>query len=154
MARPAQYVGPHKVALVSEEVQKTPRGADIVKVTYDADNVFSEIMPKHVFERLVTEEPTDFNSLRERRYKPVVEALATICVEEDIKFMDLAHVAKLLVNKLEDAFERASSYLWTGDPRAWVSGIDYRGDLSLLLAEKVLRGIPSDESTPAKSEGA
>lgn len=140
-----QYYGPWKVAAVVELEYKTPKGADMVKVMLD-DGVAPEVMPKATFERLVSETPVDLTTLRDNRYKPVLEELASVLLEHDIKFMDLAYVGKALVNKIEDAFERASSFLWTGDPKAWIPGVDYRGDLTAIGAEQVLRSIKSDES--------
>lgn len=134
-----RYVGPHKVMAAVIQEQTTPGGLPLVEIRYEAENLASEIMPQHVFEQIATSEPTDFTSLRERRYAPLIIALAEVVLESDIMFSDMAYVAKQLVNKLEDSFECASSLLWTGNPKAWISGIDYRSNLTILAADRILK---------------
>lgn len=142
-----RYIGPDKVVMVSECEHKTPMGADMVLIHFEG-NTAPETMPKATFERLVTPEPMEPTLFREKRYEPLLNDLTAVMMEYDVKFGDLAYVGKSLVNKIEDAFERASSFLWTGDDRRWTSGIDHRHDLTLLGAEKVLREIKQDEPKP------
>lgn len=116
----------------------------MIEVVYKGDKLPNEAMPLSTFNLIKTPDPQTDSFLREKRYEKLIMDLAGLCVENDIKFQDLAHVGKALVNKLEDAFERASLNLWVGDDKRWVSGIDYRWNLSLLQADDILKRIKPD----------
>jgi len=138
------FLGPNEVEKIDPQEQKTPAGKPIVKVIFKGENVRSETMPLHVFNLLKTTEPKDYNWIRETKHAQLFKDLAALCLEADVKFSDLAYVCKELCNKLQDGFERASSFLWTGDDKAWIPGFDHRSDLTLLQADAVLKKIQSD----------
>jgi len=139
-----KYLGPHKVSAAIIESYKTPKGNEIVKVIYEAPNLPPETMPKADFERLTKDVPTDFTALREARYKDVIQELKAVLLEHDLKFSDLGYVGKRLVNDVEDAFERASSFLWTGNDKEWISGVSFLSDRTLLQADQILSKINLD----------
>lgn len=141
------YIGPFKVTGAVTQEFKTPNGEEILKIYFEGENVFPEIMPRKTFERLVKELPTDLTSLQIARYQPLLEDLAKVVLEHDIKYSDLAYVAKNLVRKFEDAYERAANLLWTGDDKQWVSGVDWRSDRTLLEVEKILKSYNGNKPT-------
>lgn len=138
------FVGPNEVDRIELVDQKTPAGKDVAKVFYKGEGDRHEIMPLAIFNILKTNEPKDYNWLREKKHGQLLKDLAALCLEADVKHSDLAHVSKSLCNNLEDAFERAASFLWTGDDKAWISGIDHRFHLTLLQADAVLNKIQAD----------
>lgn len=126
-------------------------GAELVRVHFNADGVFPELLPKTTYERLVSAEPVELTLLRELRYKPLIDNLTQVMMEYDVKFSDLGYVGKALVNKIEDAFERASNYLWTKNDATWTPGVDYRSDRTILEAEAVLKTARDTANEQAKT---
>lgn len=145
MPETSAFIGPFKVLAVEILERKTPKGADIVKVSFDTDAQPPLTMPKATFEVMVTDVPKDFNYLRDVRYKKLLETLTAECLEVDVVYSDIAYLGKALVNKMEDAYERTANYLWTGDDKTWIPGVDYRSDRTLLECDEILKKIPPRE---------
>lgn len=139
-----RYLGPNKIGSVVVLDEKTIGGNDIVQVNYEAPELDSERYTKAVFEQMVTNEPKDYNWLREHRYKKLILDLTTIALENDIRYADIKYVATELANKMDAAFERATNFLWTRNDKAWIPGINSLSDRTLMEADKILREIKSN----------
>ena len=138
------FVGPKEVIGVTVIDTKTPSGKDIVKILF-ADDSLPEIMPLDTFELVVTDEPKDWNYLRDKRYEKLMIELTKCVLEADIVFHDIHHVTDELKKKLETAFDRATSYLWTKDDRQFIAGFNPMALRTLLEADAVLMTIKKDE---------
>lgn len=144
-----KYLGPILVTLVEELNQKTPNGKDVVKV--HLENNPPLIYVKDVFERVVTSTPIDFTLLREKTHEVTLKDLTSVLLESGISYGDLAHVCKKLAEKVEDAFDRATHYLWTKRDQDWVPGVHNLNDRSILECEQILKSITND-TTPTTEE--
>ena len=145
------FIGPNKVSGVVILDYKTPKGAEVVKILYENPIIPFEIMPKVTFERVVSSEAKDWNYVREKRGEGLLEELAAVCMEHDVVYGDVAHIAHNLQAKLKTAFDRATNFLWTKDDKQFIDGRPSPIDLrSLLEAEQVLKGIPPEVSVPVE----
>lgn len=144
-----RFVGPNQVFGVTITEDKTPSGKEIVKVLYENKELAPDVMPMAVFERLVTDVPKDYNWLRETRYQKLVDDMTVLCLENDVQFSDIAHVATSLKDKLEAAFQRATNVLWTGDDKTWYPGVHPLTFRTLLEADRILKNHvkPSTDTT-------
>lgn len=139
-----QYLGPAEITTTIAIDEKTPKGNPMVTVVFKDKP--SETYPLKIFEALVSDEPHDFNWIRENRYKALLDELAGVCLEADLKFEDLAYIGKTLVYRLENSFERASNFLWTKDDKKWVAGVPFLFERSLIEAEKILKTINGEKN--------
>lgn len=143
------YVGPNKVfGLVKEELT-TPSGGEVFRVVYE--NGRSEIMTKKSYDLLATENPTDHTELRERKFKIVIPAFITLMMEYDFKSMDCHPFLNKLMDSLQENYDRASNFLWTGDDKSWIPGFNFVENRTLIECNKVLHSIKSEA---VKEDGA
>jgi len=84
-----QYIGPKKVAMLVVDDMKTYSGADVINVHFEGGD--KQLMSKRTFELVVTETPTDFTSVRDKKLKalyketfPIVAELVAVLGEDDV----------------------------------------------------------------------
>jgi len=140
-----KYLGPFKITGAVIQDYKTPEGDEVVKIFYE--NGESELFSKKTFERLVSETPIDLTTLRQIRYQPILEKLAAVLLEENVKHDDIKYITLNLAEKLLNAFDRATSYLWTGDDKYFVPSGDSMGSRTLLEADQILKKISNGDTT-------
>lgn len=140
-----KYIGPNKIVGATELDYKTPGGDDVIKVIYENPDCFSpDILPKKVFERLVQDQPMDYSTFeREFRYTPFINNLATLFLEENVRYGDIKYIVETLVKKLDTSLDRATSYLWKGDDKKFNPN-DVMKDVSFLEVENTLKKIQKD----------
>lgn len=83
-----QYIGPKKVSVVVVDDMKTYSGADVVVVHFE--NSEKKLMSKKTFEMVVTEKPTDYTSVRDKKLKalyketfPIIAEVVAVLGEDD-----------------------------------------------------------------------
>lgn len=142
-----QYIGPNKVlGLVKQDFQ-TPSGKDVVEVQYEGAHT-PELMSQMAFNLLVTEKPSDYNDLRDRKFRQMIPGILTLITEWDLKSIELKPLLQQIGDNCQDAMERASNYLWTKDDRTWIPGMSFLNERTLLEAERVLKLIGKKEDGP------
>lgn len=139
-----QYLGPFKVMGIVKQKVKTPLGGEVVEVLYE--NRPSEIMPTKAVDMFSTSEPTDFTSLQKKRFDYLIPKLIEQMSEVDVRMFELSSLVAKVHETVTDHFERASNYLWTGDDRNWVVGINYMNNRTIMETHKVLLEMDSDEN--------
>lgn len=148
-----QFIGPRRVIGVSvEESLLTNGGAEIVKVLYDGGH--SEVMPAKSFAILVTNEPTDWTQLSQRRIADLTRKVLMVLAEHDLKAGEIANLTASVGNELHNSFNRATNYLWTKDDGLFTPGYNVVLDRSLLEADIIIKSIPqADAKKPEATEG-
>lgn len=131
-----RYIGPFKVIGITKLDVKTPRGSEVVKVLYE--NRPAEIMPLASFELVVTPEPTDLTNLQRRRFDVLIPKIVEELAEMDVRMFELPGLLNKVHETVTDHFERASSYLWTGDDRNWTHGMNFMNNRTIIETHKVL----------------
>ena len=147
MQEQIKYVGPNEITGVVILDEKTPKGGEMVKVLYKDERLPSETMPKTAFEVLVSDEPRDWNHVRETRYKKLILEITELFLEHGVLYSDNSHVLDTVKKKVEAAYDRATNYLWTKDDPQFVPGYHPLAFRSILDADKILRSI-KDEPKP------
>lgn len=151
MSERKMYFGPAEIIMVKEMPYKTPDGGDVVKVILDRKVQPYEILPKKSFEKLCSFEPIEDTLFRENRYKPVLEKLAEVLLNEGVIYADEAYVCKALHEKLNTSFEKATHFLWTKGEEEFIPGIHELSNRSLLEADVILKQIKNEPSPEQKS---
>lgn len=146
------FIGPNQIFGIVQEEQRTPGGKEIVKVVYEGGKLSPETMPLATFEILVSEAPHDYNWLREKRYKKLLEEMTALCLETDVRYSDIKHLATKFAEKLDSAFERATNYLWTSDDKQWIPGINSLSDRTILEADKILKQIKPNDAEQSNTK--
>ena len=151
MQEQIKYVGPNEITGVVILEEKTPKGAEMVKVLFKDEQLPAEVMPKTAFESLVSNEPHDWNYVRETRYKKLILEIAELFLEHGVLYSDGDYVLETAKKKLEAAYDRATNYLWTKDDSQFVPGYNPLAFRSILDADKILRTI-KNESKPEEAK--
>jgi hypothetical protein len=139
-----KYLGPIKVISVNLTGRQTPSGKEIVEVVLE--NQPTVTYTKDVFEEVATDTPIDFTLLRERTHQKTINDLTAILLERGIMYGDLKYVCQKLAEKVEDAYDRATNFLWTGRDKDWVPGVHNMNDRSILECEAILKKIAPEKS--------
>ncbi len=136
-----RFIGPNEVFGVTIQDDPAVNGDELLEVSYENREIRSELMPKALFEKLISEAPYDYNALREKRTDQLLKDLTRVCLEHAMKYSDLKYVCASLNNKLMACFDRATNFLWTKDDKQFVPGADPLDERTLLDAEVILQGI-------------
>lgn len=134
-----QFIGPLGIVGASLIETKTAGGNDVVEVLYSRGT--KDLMPKSSFDQLVTDKQTDWNDLRDRKFKAIISELVDVMVEFDIKSEDLEALFIKLKDHFTDIFNRATNFLWTGDDTQFIPGTNPSMERSILEAELIYRDI-------------
>lgn len=137
-----QYLGPFKVVGIVKMDVKTPLGGDVIEVLYE--NRPKEIVPLKAFELLVSPVPVDLTTLQRRRFDYLIPKLIEQIAEVDVRMSERVSLFGRLNETIEDHFERASNYLWTGDDRNWAKGVNFMNNRTLIETHKTLLEMNAD----------
>lgn len=74
-----QYIGPRKVLTVAVDTVKTFGNNEVVVVHYDGGD--KELMPKKTFELVVTDVPSDYTTVRTKKFTELRKVLYPIIAE-------------------------------------------------------------------------
>jgi len=150
------FVGPQEIRATVETLDETPGGDLIIEVYYEGVES-PELFPKKVFDSVRTEEPQDYNHIREARKEPLLKELMTVLLEHDLTVADSHHIIESLGNRVTEVFNRCTSYLWTKDDAKYIPGVTPLVNESLLSAHRILSSIKDvkpSETTEASEESA
>lgn len=135
-----RFVGDKKILFAELTDETTPAGTKLVKVVFADDSVehFSELMFNHI----VTDEQTDLSALRERRVKPIVQAILELLREYGIRVGELPYFSALLNQSLDFNRTEAERFLWS----QYMPKPKDLEDVSLIEVDRVLRDYGTKET--------
>lgn len=128
-----EYIGERAIKNVQKTDEKTDGGVRILRVEYEdgESECFSELM----YSVVVSEEPCDLTALREKRIKPVVEALLVILRDWGIKLGELPYMSLVLNSSLDYNGKEALNELWS----QWMPKPKSPDDVDLIAIDRVLK---------------
>ena len=138
-----RYVGPNKVVDVKEEAITTPSGGKVLRVVFESGKW--QLMSEKSYNILLKDSPIDSSSLRDITTNIMMDEIVKIMLEYDIRATDVEHLLQKVTGKIIDCFNRANNYLWTGDDKFFVPGVEPLQFRTLLEADKILKSIPQNE---------
>lgn len=145
-----KFFGPNKIVEVLTEDLKTPLGTEIFEVRFE--NGQSRLMTKLALDHLTTESELDLTSLRDMKFRILCENIANQVLEYGLRYDEIVPLSQHLGQKLETAFGRALSFLWTQDDEQFVAGVNPIDNKDILEVEKILRGIAPAGGGEEKTE--
>lgn len=148
---PNQYIGPNKVVGIVENELKTPMGHEIVEIVFES--IPKILMPKKAFDLLSRNTPMDYTSYTKMKVELIGRELVALIMEYDIRNLEMVILMKFTADLMQDAFERASNFLWTGDDKQWISGMSFLNERTLLEAERVIKRIKNDDNKASEESG-
>lgn len=142
------YIGSNEVFGISKEEFVTPRGSEVVRVSYKDGR--TEMMPKLAFDKLATTTVSDATNLRDRKFNIVIPQILELMAEYDFSSQDTGILFMRCIDSLEENFDRALNMKWTGNDKLWIPGAKSRERFTLLECDQILKSIKNDE--PATGE--
>lgn len=122
-----KFLGEKNILGVSELVEKTPQGYDMVSVNFEDGT--KETMPKKRFEFLVTDTVSDATTVQGK----IKSGLATLVLgmfnEYGVKMGETELIFGAAAGLVNDGFTKAQDLMW---------GVDYQG-ISLIEVNNVLK---------------
>lgn len=137
----SQFIGPRKVESVIVLETKTPKGEAMIEVTYAGE--FKETMSQKLFDASTTSEASDYTNLRDKRVRIISPEIVAILQEYDIRVCDVDSILRMAATEVDNRFNRAVGFLWTGDDSTFVPGMNPIVERSILEAEAILAKIPA-----------
>jgi len=92
--------------------------------------------------RIITEEPCDLSTLREKRLKPVVQNVLQLMCDWGVKLSELPYFSVLINQSLDFNQKEALLKLWSG----WGPKLLHPDDVDLITLDRVLRAQTIDEA--------
>ncbi len=137
-----KYIGPNLVINIEEENFQTPSGGKVFKVTYESGR--SELIPEKAINLLLKDEPIDATARRDIVSGVLTDEIVKLLLEYNIAVIDLDDLVARVTGKVVDAVDRGSNFLWQKTDKDWVAGVNSTHRVTLLDADKVLKGILDD----------
>lgn len=144
------YWGPNKILGVSKSDKKTPGGEEIVVLHLDDKYSQTLEVPAKSFKEFSTDKLVDASNFREKRNEKMAQEIVALIMEYDIKSSDIISLLNHVGTKLQNGFERASNWLWTGDDKTWIPGMSFMDNRTILEADNILKQVPNDRGEPEK----
>jgi len=96
--------------------------------------------------------------------KEILKEMITLVCEYDLTVTEIENVLQTLISEannlfsalgyqIDNAYDRASNYLWSKDDTTFVPGYDQSNDLTLIQAKVVLDSIPQPQVTEPNNDG-
>lgn len=141
-----KFYGKGKVIGIEKvEGLTTPSGGEVVRIMFE--NGSKKIIGKMAYDKFSSDKQVDPNNHQAIKFSPVISLIIDLMTEYDIENYEVESLFKFIKDEIADRFDRASNYLWTGDDRDFIPGMDFRTFKTLLDVEKIIKSIPNkDES--------
>jgi hypothetical protein len=130
-----KYIGPDKITGVDIYDFVTPSGSLVFEVTFE--NEKSMIFPEKGLVAVVSDEPKNFNHVRDARVNLMVPEIMKVIEEYDIPHEQFVHLMSQVAMQWQNNFNRANALLWFGNESEYVPGSDTTDRLTLLMAKRV-----------------
>lgn len=143
-----QFIGQNEIMGVEKQDYTTPLGGEVLKVLYT--NGSSEITSKRAFDVEVSKEPMTAEHAQMQRLNSMILAVMEVIAEYDLKGGDAQPFVNKLSFMIQDAFDRASNYLWSKNDLEYAPGDSPLRYRSILEAHKIIKSIPDTENRQTK----
>ena len=127
------FIGEREIKEQNTLDEQTPAGMPLVEVVFTNDE--KACYPQMMMEHLVSEQACDATALREKRVKPIVEALLAVLREYGLQTGDLPYVSALLNQSLDFNSQQALHLLWA----EWMPHPRSADEVDLITIDRVLR---------------
>ncbi len=109
-----KFIGSYKIKEATKAKRKTYLGNEAIEVKLN--NEEKREYPKAMLDQMITKEKSDLSELREKRVRPVVEQVITICAEAELNKAEIQYAlgAKMELS-LNNTRNIADSILWGKD---------------------------------------
>lgn len=134
-----KFIGPDEVVSVEVTEDKTPKGNNVVKVFLKSGR--NKIYPENVLEYVLTDTVSDYNTLQMNKFTPVIRQFMEIVAEYDLNVGEVEPLLRNIAANIDNSFNRATNFLWSGDDGQFAAGFDPMYSVSLLQAHKIIKGI-------------
>lgn len=148
-----QYYGSREVEQVVALDSQTFSGADLVQV--HLKDYPPTVLPREIFEALVTEEATDESDLRARKFALIEERVVLAVVDSGLRLDELSSLFNQVISTVQNMEERAINYLLTGNDKYYIPGVSAtmsRTVNDILYVNEIIEQPRGGEPT-ADSEG-
>lgn len=139
-----KFYGPHQVQFITILDDKTPAGGDVYEV-HLVDQLGVRIIPKRTFDALATREPITADDLQRNRFALISKPMVDILAEYDVEMLEVQSLVKRVEIEIYSMYDRATSFLWTGDDTKSVKGYESLQDRTIREINTVLNKIPKTD---------
>jgi hypothetical protein len=139
-----KFIGPNKIADIEVTELTTPKGAAVFEVTYTLGH--KELFPERGLVVVVTNEIKDLTYVRDMRVEAIVPTVIDLVQEYDLPGAQMNYLLTMIGTQWNNRFGRALNWLMFKDDKRYAAGYEPANDFSLLMAERVNKGIPPKEN--------
>lgn len=139
-----KFIGPDKISDIEVLDLLTSAGSMVFEVTLA--NGVRDIYPEKGLVAIVSDEPKDYNHIRDARVNLFVPEVIKLMEEYDLPAGQLVYVLSMIGTQYRNHLSRAMNYIWRKDDSRYTPGVDPTDDFTLLMAERVNKGIPTKEN--------
>lgn len=151
---PKKYYGSREVLQAEALTEQTFSGADLVRVTLK--DYPPTVLPREIFEALVTDEVSDESSLRERKFALIEERIVLAVVDSGLRLDEVSAIFNQALGTIQNMEERALNYLLTGDDSYYIPGVSStmsRTVNDILYVNDIIQKPERVERSEADGEG-
>lgn len=116
-----KFIADKKIKQVVSLDEKTYLGNDRIEVEFDDDT--KTIYPKEVFEQIVSDEPYDLTTLREKIVNPLIIKIISLLADYEITQEDTNYLLSRIPNILQGNLDKAIEKLF-GKPEYKITMFD------------------------------
>lgn len=123
------YIGPKKL---KDVFAQTFLESGLVEVEYE--DGLKEVFSKLMYNTIISEEPCDLTQLRDKRVKPIVEAVLTVLRDWGIKLSEIPYFSVLLTQSLNYNEDEALKELYL----KWLPTLTSLNDVDTITIDRIL----------------
>ncbi len=138
-----KYYGSDKIVSINIIDSKTNLGSAIFELVLSS-NGRKVVIPEKGLVAVVSDEPKDFNYLRDTRINLMVREIVDVIAEYDLPITQVGYLGAVIAAEVGGRFSRAMNYFWTGNDTLFVPGFDHENDVTLVMANNAIKNIPKE----------
>lgn len=143
-----KFIGPDEIVESSVTENVTPNGEPIVEVTFK--NGKKRCYTGTALKYMLTDELSDYTAVSDKRLNKIAEEVVSLVREYDVTVGDIDRLMQKIAMGIEEKFNQATSLMWFGTDKEYTPGFNPMYDVSLNMAESVIKKKPHDgEGNPA-----
>jgi hypothetical protein len=105
-----KFLGPNKIKSAKLAERKTYLGKEICDIEYE--NEIKELIPLEVVGKAVTDEVSDFTTLRDKMIDPIAENILAILLEAEFPIEHIDYLFQKTGGTINERIRQADSILW------------------------------------------
>lgn len=137
-----KFIGPDEIVETMMSEDKTPSGGDIIEVTFK--NGKKRSYPRLSLEYMLTDVISDYTVVSDKRLNKIADEVLNLVSEHDFPVGDLDRLMQRVAETFESKFNEATSFLWFGNPKEYTPGFNPMYDVSLNMAQKIIKNKTHD----------